>query len=46
LQGVPEHIIDDLINSGLPDSALYERAGRTIFLPFVREIVKRMGYEE
>lgn len=43
LQGVSEEDINKLLNSGLPDSALYERAGRTIFLPFVKKIVERMS---
>lgn len=42
LQGIEEEYIDKLITSGLPDSALYERAGRTIFLPFVNKIVEKM----
>lgn len=42
LQGIDEEYIDKLINSGLPDSALYERAGRTIFLPFVKMIASKM----
>lgn len=46
LQGIPDNIIEKLLNSGLPDSALYERAGRTVFIPIVREIVKRMGYKD
>jgi site-specific DNA-cytosine methylase len=46
LQGIPEKYIDRLLNSGLSDSALYERAGRTVFVPIVKEIVKRMGYIE
>lgn len=46
LQGIPEEIIDKIISSGLPDSALYERAGRTVFIPIIREIVKRMGYDD
>jgi DNA (cytosine-5)-methyltransferase 1 len=42
LQGINEEHIDRLIHSGLPDSALYERAGRTIFLPFVKKIISKM----
>jgi len=42
LQGIPEDKIDRLINSGLSDSALYERAGRTVFIPIIKEIVKRL----
>jgi DNA-cytosine methyltransferase len=42
LQGIDEIYIESMLNGGLPDSALYERAGRTIFVPFVKEIVKKM----
>lgn len=40
LQGIREDRIDKLINSGLSNSALYERAGRTVFVPIVNKIVK------
>lgn len=42
LQGVDEQKIALLLDSGLPDSALYERAGRTVFIPIVKDIVRRM----
>lgn len=41
LQGISEEHIHKLVNSGLPDSALYERAGRTIFVPVVKKIVEK-----
>lgn len=40
LQGFEDHYIDKIISSGISNSALYERAGRTIFLPLVKDIAK------
>ncbi len=34
--------IDKLINTGLSNSALYERAGRTIFQPIAKNIAKKI----
>ncbi len=45
LQGVKEEYIDKIINSGIPVSAQYERAGRTIFMPMVKKIVEKMTLE-
>lgn len=42
LQGIPMKYIDKLINSGLPNSALYERAGRTVYVPIISMIAKRI----
>jgi DNA (cytosine-5)-methyltransferase 1 len=42
LQGVDDKYIDKLLDSGLPNSALYERAGRMVFIPIIREIAKRL----
>lgn len=42
LQGIPDKYIEKLINCGLPDSALYERAGRTVFIPIIKEIAKKL----
>lgn len=42
LQGVSEDYIDKLVNSGLSNSALYERVGRTVFLPVVKQIASRL----
>jgi len=42
LQGLYESDIDKLIDTKLSDSALYERAGRTVFQPIVRIIAKRI----
>lgn len=42
LQGVSEDHIDKLVNSGLSNSALYERVGRTVFLPIVKQIASRL----
>ena len=41
-QGLYESDIDKLIGTNLRDSALYERAGRTVFQPIVRIIAKRI----
>lgn len=43
MQGIEERYIDKLLSSGLSDSALYERAGRTVFVPIVKEIVRRLS---
>ena len=42
LQGLEENDIDKLINTGLSDYKLYERAGRTIFQPYSIEIAERI----
>src|SRR5699024_10570434 len=42
LQGLNEERIDKLLNSGLPKSSLYERAGRTVFIPIVNKIAERL----
>lgn len=42
LQGMNDSDIDKLINTGLSNSALYERAGRTIFQPIAKNIAKKI----
>lgn len=42
LQGIKEADIDAMINTGLSNSALYERAGRSIFQPYAIETAKRI----
>jgi len=42
LQGIEEKVIDAMINTGLSNSALYERAGRSIFQPYAIETAKRI----
>ena len=42
LQGIEDESIDKILSCGLSDSKLYERAGRTVFQPAMREIAKRI----
>lgn len=42
LQGIEDNVIDAMINTGLSNSALYERAGRSIFQPYAIETAKRI----
>lgn len=45
LQGFPEKHIKKLRDSGLANSTLYERAGRSVFIPIVKELAQRIEKE-
>ena len=45
LQGFPEKYAQKLAQSGLANSTLYERAGRTVFIPIVKLLVEGIEKE-